>query len=117
LRVEEPAPGRVSLLAQLRNVQELQLRYGARIRVNTTLERDGGYRNPGVSTLSEFLDRNGYDASGIVKSPASIARLEDRRVFPPLARLYDWRATVQQQIDARFAPETAGVLDATLLGN
>lgn len=120
LRVEEPASGRVSLLAPLRNAaafRELQLRYGARIRVNTRLEREGNYRNPGVSTLAEFLDRNGYDASGIIRSPASITRLDDTRVFPPLASLYDWRARLQQQIDARFAPETAGVLDATLLGN
>jgi competence protein ComEC len=116
LRVEEPARGRVSLLVALKK-QELQLRYGTRIRVNTTLERDGGYRNPGVSTLAEFLDRNGYDASGIVKNPASITRLGDKRVFPPFAWLYEWRARLQQQIDARFAPETAGVLDATLLGN
>ncbi len=123
LRVEEPASGRVTLLAPLRNAtaetafRQLKLRYGTRIRVNTTLERDGGYRNPGVSSLSEFLDRNGYDASGIVKSAASITRLEDTKVFAPLAWLYEWRARLQQQIDARFAPETAGVLDATLLGN
>ncbi len=123
LRVEGPTPGRVSLLAPLRNAatgyafRELQLRYGTRIRVTTTLDRDGGYRNPGVSTFAEFLDRNGYDASGIIKGPAAIMRLEDTGVFPPLAWLYDWRARLQQQIDARFAPETAGVLDATLLGN
>ena len=120
LRVEEPASGRVSLLVPLRkatSIKELQLRYGTRIRVNTTLERDGGYRNPGVSTLAEFLDRNGYDASGIIKNPASITRLEDTAVFPPLAWLYEWRTRLQQQIDTRFAPETAGVLDATLLGN
>ena len=120
LRVEEPATGRVSLLAPRQNTQtlrELQLRHGARIRVNTTLERDGNYRNPGVSTLAEYLDRNGYDASGVIKSPASITRLDDKRVFPLLTWLYDWRARLQQQIDARFAPETAGVLDATLLGN
>jgi len=114
LRVEEPTPGRVSLLATFR---DFELHYGTRIRVSTTLERDGGYRNPGVSTLAEFLDRNGYDASGIVKSPASITRLEDTRVFPPLAWIYDWRARLQQQIDTRFSQETAGVLDATLLGN
>ncbi|HEY0762941.1 MAG TPA: DNA internalization-related competence protein ComEC/Rec2 [Pyrinomonadaceae bacterium] len=114
LRVEEPTPGRVSLLATFRDPQ---LRYGTRIRVSTTLERDGGYRNPGVSTLAEFLERNGYDASGIIKSPASITRLEDTRVFPPLAWLYNWRARLQQQIDAKFSQETAGVLDATLLGN
>ena len=117
------ASGRVSLLAPLRNTatagafRALRLRYGARISVRTTLDRTGNYRNPGVSPLSEFLDRRGYDASGIVKGPGSIERLNDTRVFPPLARLYQWRETLQRQIDARFAAETAGVLDAALLGN
>jgi competence protein ComEC len=127
LRVEriadKNAVGRVSLLAPLRDValaeayRNLQLNYGARIQVITALERTGDYRNPGVSTLAEFLDRNGYDATGIVRSPASITRLNDVKLFPPLAWLYNWRARLQQQIDTRFAPETAGVLDATLLGN
>ena len=51
------------------------------------------------------------------RSPASIVRLEDARVFPPLALLYEWRERLQRAIDSRFAPETAGVLDAALLGN
>ncbi|HET6973051.1 MAG TPA: DNA internalization-related competence protein ComEC/Rec2 [Pyrinomonadaceae bacterium] len=119
LRVENVA-GRVSLLVTLRDINEfraLQLRYGTRIQVITTLDRDGNYRNPGVSSLAEFLDRNGYDASGLIKSPTAITRLGDTRVFPPLAWLYDWRSRLQQQIDTSFQPETAGVLDATLLGN
>lgn len=122
LRVEN-VKGRVSLLAPLRDVnianqfRALQLHYGARIRVTTTLARTGNYRNPGVSSLTEFLDRNNYDATGLIKSPASITRLDDTRVFPPLAWLYDWRSRLQQQIDAYFAPDTAGVLDASLLGN
>src|SRR5215212_2952847 len=122
LRVEN-VTGRVSLLAPFRDAtianefRSLQLRYGARIRVTTTLDRTGNYRNPGVSSLTEFLDRNGYDATGLIKSPASITRLDDASVFPPLAWLYDWRSRLQEQIDARFAPETAGVLDAALLGN
>jgi competence protein ComEC len=122
LRVEN-VTGRVSLLVPLRNAAtrsaftSLQLRYGARIRVTTALDRTGNYRNPGVSSLAEFLDRNGYDATGLIKSAAAITRLDDTRVFPPLAWLYDWRARLQQQIDTHFAPETAGVLDAALLGN
>lgn len=122
LRVENMT-GRVSLLAPLRNsdianeFRALGLRYGTRIQVTTTLDRTGNYRNPGVSSLTEFLDRNNYDATGLIKSPASITRLEDTHVFPPLALLYDWRSRLQQQIDTRFAPETAGVLDAALLGN
>ena len=119
LHVENIA-ARVSLLVTLRDANEfsaLQLRYGTRISVTTALDRTGNYLNPGVSSLTEFLDRNGYDATGIIKSPAAITRLDDTRVFPLLAWLYDWRSRLQQQIDARFQPETAGVLDATLLGN
>ena len=117
------ARGRVSLLATFRNAsseqeyRSLQLRYGTRIRIRTTLDRTGSYRNPGVSSLSEYLDRNDYDANGLVKSAASIARLDDARVCPALARLYQWRESLQREVDARFAPETAGVLDAALLGN
>jgi competence protein ComEC len=115
--------GRVSLLAPFRSAttaesyRALQLRYGTRINVRTTLDRTGNYRNPGVSTLSEYLDRGDYDATGIVRGPGSIARLDDTAVFPPLTRLYQWRERLQREIDARFAPETAGVLDAALLGN
>jgi len=121
LRVE--TGGRVSILATFRNAasqqeyRSLQLRYGSRIRVRTTLDRTGNYRNPGVSSLAEYLDRNNYDASGIVKNAASITRLEDTRVFPLLAWLYRSRESLQREIDSRFAPETAGVLDAALLGN
>jgi competence protein ComEC len=116
----ENVTGRVSLLVTLRDTNEfraLQLRYGTRLQVTTTLDRTGNYQNPGVSSLTEFLDRNGYDATGMIKSPAPITRLGDKDVFPPLAWLYDWRSRLQQQIDTRFEAETAGVLDATLLGN
>jgi competence protein ComEC len=122
LRVENVS-GRVSLLVTLRDAtitnefRALQLRYGTRIQVTTTLDRTGNYLNPGVSSLTEFLDRNNYDATGLIKSPAAITRLDDTRVFPPLAWLYDWRSRLQQQIDTRFQLETAGVLDATLLAN
>jgi len=119
LRVEN-VTGRVSLLVTLRDANDfrsLQIRYGTRIQVTTTLDRTGNYQNPGVSSLTEFLDRNGYDATGIIKSPAAITRLGDKDVFPPLVWLYDWRSRLQQQLDTRFQAETAGVLDATLLGN
>ncbi len=118
LRVEKisdlNASGRVWLLLPFK---ALDLRYGARIQVAATLDRTGNYRNPGVSMLSEYLDRRDFDATGIVRSPASIVRLDDARVFPPLAWLYGWRERLQRAIDSRFAPETAGVLDAALLGN
>ena len=118
LRVEKiaelNASGRVWLLLPFK---ALDLRYGARIQVAATLDRVGNYRNPGVSMLSEYLDRRDFDATGIVRSPASIVRLDDAQVFPPLAWLYGWRERLQRAIDSRFSPETAGVLDAALLGN
>jgi competence protein ComEC len=116
---EQSVAGVVSLVGLFpwNTTAYLQLRHGARIRVATNLNRIDEYRNPGVSLLSEYLDRKGYDATGVVKSAASIQRLDDVWVFPPLALLYSWRGRLQREIDSRFAPETAGVLDAALLGN
>jgi hypothetical protein len=84
------ASGTVALIASFqtpeieREYLDLDLHYGSRIRVMTTLDRTDQYRNPGVSTLTEYLDRKGYDATGFIKSPLLIERLEDERVFLPL---------------------------------
>jgi competence protein ComEC len=121
--IERNASGAVRLLAPLNSERigqeydALELRYGARIRVMTELNRADNFRNPGVSSFTEYLDRKGYDATGFVKSPLLIERLDDDPVFLPLAWLYKWRRKVEEQINLCFAPETAGVLDAALLGN
>ena len=83
----------------------------------TSLERADNFRNPGVSSFTEYLDRKGYDATGFVRSPLLIERLNNTRVFLPLAWVYEWRRRLQMEIDSRFARDTAGVLDAALLGN
>jgi competence protein ComEC len=121
--IEREASGVVMFLAGVPNksvateFEQLDLRYGARISVMTILERSDSFRNPGVSSFTEYLDRKGYDATGFIKSPLLIERLENERVFLPLAWLYEWRRKLQSEIDARFSNETAGVLDAALLGN
>lgn len=121
--VERSVSGAVVLLALMQDhgTQEeydsLELRYGARIRVMTALKHADNFRNPGVSTLTEYLERKGYDATGFVKSPLLIERLDDERVFLPLAWLYDWRQELAKQINWHFAPEPAGVLNAALIGN
>ncbi len=97
--------------------QRLELRYGARVRVMTVLNRTDNFRNPGGSKFTEYLERKGYDASGYVKSPLLIERLDDDPVFLPLAWLYQWRQRLETQIVAHFSPDTAGVLLASLLGN
>src|SRR5882672_1195524 len=122
-QTEREVSGEVVLLAPVSGkstqaeFDQLDLRYGARVRVMTLLERADSFRNPGVSSFTEYLDRKGYDATGVVKSPLLIERLENTRVFLPLAWLYEWRRKLQAEIDARFSRDTAGVLDAALLGN
>jgi competence protein ComEC len=120
---ERDASGTVLLLTYMREdpvrkeYEKLELRHGARVRVVTTLDRDENFRNPGALPLTEYLERKGYDAAGVVKSPLLIERLDDARVFLPLAWLYEWRQRLEQEFAATFSPETAGVLDAALLGN
>ena len=120
---ERDASGTVFLLAHVYEQQvrqeydALELRHGARVRVLTTLDRDENFRNPGVLPLTEFLERKGYDATGVVKSPLLIERLDDEPVFLPLAWLYEWRQHLENDFAAHFSPETAGVLEAALLGN
>ncbi|MFN2497472.1 MAG: ComEC/Rec2 family competence protein [Pyrinomonadaceae bacterium] len=119
---ERQTAGVVMLLARVvpnneKAFDALDLHYGATLRVMTRLERAGGFRNPGVSSFTEYLDRQGYDATALVKSPLLIERFENERVFLPLAWLYDWRRTVQAAIHHHFSRDTAGVLDAALLGN
>lgn len=120
---EREARGRVWLFAPVRDrkarlaYDALELRYGARVRLMTALSRAEKFRNPGVSSLTEYLERRGYDATGIVKSPLLIERLDDERVFLPLAWLYEWRQSLLSEIARRFSGETSGVLQAALLGN
>jgi competence protein ComEC len=120
---ERDAGGTVLLLAHAREEQvrkeyeALELRHGARARVVTTLDRDENFRNPGVLPLTEYLERKGYDATGVVKSPLLVERLDDERVFLPLAWLYEWRQRLEGEFAANFSPDTAGVLEAALLGN
>lgn len=115
------ACGTVLLLAHARpaskDYDSLELRHGARVRVMTTLDRDENFRNPSVLPFTEYLERKGYDATGVVKSPLLIERLDDERVFLPLAWLYEWRQYLEAEFADHFSAETAGVLEAALLGN
>ena len=113
---ERSVSGVISLLAPF-EYRGLELRYGTRVRVVTKLSRTDSYLNPGVSQLSEFLERKDLDASGVIQNSAAITRLDDAPIFSLLALLYEWRANLQHEIHSVFAPETAAVLDAALLGN
>jgi competence protein ComEC len=123
-RTEERAcAGRVELFGAARDArgaaeyESLELRRGARVRVMTTLSRAERYRDPGVTSFDEFLESRDLDARGTIKSPLLVERLDDERVFLPLALLDEWRARLVRAADAAFSKDTAGVLKAALLGN
>ncbi len=121
--LERTAQGTVELFASLDDAaareeyQSLELRRGARVRVLVALTRSDNFRNPGVSTLTEFLERGGWDAKGNIKSPLLMERLDDERVWLPLVWLDAWRAWLIGNANRFFSIETAGVLNASMLGN
>ena len=120
---EREVAGQILLFAPVRDraargqYEMLELRYGARVRVMTMLSRTDNFRNPGVSTLTEYLERRNLDATGTIKSPLLVERLDDERVFLPLAWVYEWRQRMLAEIDAKFSLPAGGVLKAALLGN
>jgi competence protein ComEC len=120
---EQSCVGRVELFAEVsgeaarREYEALELRRGARVRVMSALARPERFRNPGVETLAELLERREADARGRVKSPLLVERLDDEAVFLPLAWLDAWRLRLLRRFDALFDAETAGLLKAALLGN
>lgn len=114
--------GVVALNGYFRNAGEavayrqLDLYSGLRITVRTRLDRTEQYRNPGVSTLAEYLDTRDLDAIASIRGSDSIvqATSSERNIS---ATVYRWRSFLQREIDTHFSPETAGVLAAALLGN
>ncbi|HEX8709823.1 MAG TPA: ComEC/Rec2 family competence protein [Pyrinomonadaceae bacterium] len=120
---EHAASGEVLLFAPVSGAaarteyEALELRYGARVRVMAALGRTESFRNPGGSSRTEYLERKGFDATGAIKSPLLVERLDDEPVFLPLAWLYEWRQRLLASIGEKFSAETGGVLKAVLLGN
>jgi competence protein ComEC len=120
---ETGASGVVELFALVRDAETyarydaLELRRGARVRVLTEVEPTEEFRNPGANSRTEFLERQGFDAAGSIKSPLLVERLDDERVFLPLVWLDEWRASLHERLTETFSLETAGVLQAAMLGN
>ncbi|MEK6320886.1 MAG: ComEC/Rec2 family competence protein [Acidobacteriota bacterium] len=95
----------------------LALDYGSRIRVLVRLERARQYANPGSPDFNDFLERQGYDLKGVIKSPLLIERIGDDRASRPLAILYHLRLRTMDALDSRFNRRVAGTLKAMLVGN
>lgn len=93
------------------------LKFGSRVRVACALEREDEFRNPGVLSKLELLDRMNIDATCSVKSPLLIEHLADESVFVPLAWVYNARANLINEFRDNLSPRAAGVMIASLLGN
>jgi competence protein ComEC len=121
--VERRTAGSVRIFAAVRSdearryVDRLELSTGTRIRVTGRLERDERFRNPGVVSNIELLDQQGFDAAASLKSALLIERLEDGKGAPVSDRIYGLREALISEVLTAFSPSTAGVLNASLLGN
>lgn len=123
---ERPVAGNVRIFVPLARIGSSflhstfdirNLKYGSRIRVACNLEREDEFRDPGVLSKLELLDRLNIDTTCAVKSPLLIEYLSDERVFAPLAWVYDQRAKLISDFRNNLEPRTAGVMIASLLGN
>lgn len=117
------ATGRVRVFAISTNgdtrqeYEELDLQHGTRLRLVCRIKREDSFRNPGVSSRRELLDRQGIDATCSVKSPLLLENLGRDRVFIVAAWVYALRARLIFEFDRAFSASTSGVLIATLLGD
>lgn len=121
---EKSVSGNVRLFAPTGNKQiadeyeQIQLKYGTRIRIACPLKREEKFQNPGVASRREILDRKETDATGLIKSPLFIENLgESGSGFRSLAWIFERRQDLIEDFRTHFSVQTAGVLIASLLGN
>ncbi|HEX2640432.1 MAG TPA: ComEC/Rec2 family competence protein, partial [Pyrinomonadaceae bacterium] len=75
------------------------------------------YVNPGVMGRIESLDRQGIDATGLIKSPLLVEKLDGDLTLAPLIWLRERRQDLIAEFVTLFEPSTAGTLIASLLGD
>ena len=118
-----PASGRARLVISTPHADakaafaRLGLDYGSRIRTLVRLERARAYYNPGSPDFNEFLERRGYDLTGVIKSPLLIERLGAGPANPLLSILYRMRMRIIDALDSSFNPRVGGTLKAMLTDN
>ena len=123
LQETTPVSGHLRLLLApadeqaMQEYERLALDYGSRVLLLVRLERARSFKNPGSPDFNEFLERQGFDAKGVIKSPLLIETLGRENGNRVLAALYHFRLWMMRAIDQHFTQPVAGTLKAMLLGN
>ncbi len=116
------ASGSVRLFAPINtpemadDYRRLDLDAGARVRVVCDLNRDDGFRNPGVLSKKTILDWQDIDATGTIKSPLLVEKLGIGRAGST-GYVFGTRERLIAKFRELFSPQVAGVMIASLLGN
>ena len=93
------------------------LKYGSRIRVACSLERDDQFLNPGVTPTIQLMDLARIDARASLKSALLIEHLADESVLVPLGLIHNARTRLIETFRDHLSPGAAGVMIASLLGD
>ncbi len=121
--IEQSTSGKIRLFAGVQSEKlgveydDLQLKYGTKIRVSCLLKREEKFLNPGVISLKNILDQREIDATGTIKSPLLIEIIGVETVFLPIAWLQEQRQNLILDFKNLFSAKTSGVLIASLLNN
>lgn len=102
---------------QISDLRSLDLRSGTRVRIACELLREDQFLNPGVMPRRSLLDQQGIDATGTIKSPLLIEVIGRAGWASPVDLVYEQRQWLIDEFRSRFAPSTAGVMVASLLGD
>lgn len=120
---EQKVSGKIRFFAPVSNEQisneygQLNLQYGARIRVACGLMREDNFQNPGVVSRKEILDQQQIDATATIKSPLLVEKIGEENNLAALAWLYEIRKNLIKDFREKFNISTAGIMIASLLGN
>lgn len=95
----------------------LGIGYGARLRMIAQLRVRREYGNPGSPPFDEILESQGLVATGWVRSPLLIEKLEVGNPGRLKARLYSLRSDAIRQFLRQIPQPAAGLLIASLFGN
>jgi competence protein ComEC len=87
-----------------------------KVKLKAKILREERYLNPGARSALAVLDQKGLDATGTVADPSHI-EIAQRGEWNLRGLLPRFKLFLLREFTARFSLDTAGILNASLLGN